>query len=299
MRLALVRGDHRLNEIKLQNALGSAFRPATEEEIRAAFGAEPGLHRPGGRRRRGDRRRLARAGRLRGRRQPRRLAPARRRARPRLQRRASPTSARSRRATAARSAARSSIEPAIEVGNIFKLGTRYSEPLGATYLDEDGREHPIVMGSYGIGPARIAGGRDRAGRGRARHLVAAGARAVRRPARGARQAGHARSTSSRSASTTSWPRAGFDVLYDDRDVEPGREVRGGRAARVPAAGRRRQAHPGERRARGAGSARDAEARRCRSTTPRRAARAAGRSWRRRPAEDGPRARPARAEARRA
>jgi prolyl-tRNA synthetase len=48
------------------------------------------------------------------------------------------------------------IEPAIEVGNIFKLGTRYSEPLGATYLDESGAEQPIVMGSYGIGPARIA-----------------------------------------------------------------------------------------------------------------------------------------------
>jgi len=48
------------------------------------------------------------------------------------------------------------IEPAIEVGNIFKLGTRYSVPLGATYLDESGSEQPIVMGSYGIGPARIA-----------------------------------------------------------------------------------------------------------------------------------------------
>ena len=48
------------------------------------------------------------------------------------------------------------IEPAIEIGNIFKLGTRYSEPLGATYLDESGREQAIVMGSYGIGPARIA-----------------------------------------------------------------------------------------------------------------------------------------------
>lgn len=48
-----------------------------------------------------------------------------------------------------------SIEPAIEVGNIFQLMTRYSEPLGATYLDEDGAEHPIVMGSYGLGPARI------------------------------------------------------------------------------------------------------------------------------------------------
>ena len=48
------------------------------------------------------------------------------------------------------------LEAAIEVGNIFKLGTRYSEPLGATFLDEDGAERPIVMGSYGIGPARIA-----------------------------------------------------------------------------------------------------------------------------------------------
>jgi prolyl-tRNA synthetase len=44
---------------------------------------------------------------------------------------------------------------AIEIGNIFKLGTRYSEPLGATYLDEQGSEQPIWMGSYGIGPARI------------------------------------------------------------------------------------------------------------------------------------------------
>ena len=47
------------------------------------------------------------------------------------------------------------VEPAIEIGNIFKLGTRYSEPLGATYLDEKGEELPIWMGSYGIGPARI------------------------------------------------------------------------------------------------------------------------------------------------
>jgi prolyl-tRNA synthetase len=47
------------------------------------------------------------------------------------------------------------VEPAIEVGNIFKLGTRYSEPLGARYLDEDGKEQLIWMGSYGIGPARI------------------------------------------------------------------------------------------------------------------------------------------------
>jgi prolyl-tRNA synthetase len=48
------------------------------------------------------------------------------------------------------------IEPAIEVGNIFKLGTRYSDPLGARFLDENGREQAIWMGCYGIGPARIA-----------------------------------------------------------------------------------------------------------------------------------------------
>ena len=47
------------------------------------------------------------------------------------------------------------LEQAIEIGNIFKLGTRYSEPLGADYLDEQGHEQPVWMASYGIGPARI------------------------------------------------------------------------------------------------------------------------------------------------
>ncbi|GBE57411.1 proline--tRNA ligase [bacterium BMS3Abin01] len=56
----------------------------------------------------------------------------------------------------ARCGARLRVERVIEVGNIFKLGTKYSEPLGATYLDQNGREQPIIMGSYGIGPARIA-----------------------------------------------------------------------------------------------------------------------------------------------
>jgi prolyl-tRNA synthetase len=48
------------------------------------------------------------------------------------------------------------VEKVIEIGNIFKLGTTYSQALGAMYLDEAGKERPIVMGSYGIGPARIA-----------------------------------------------------------------------------------------------------------------------------------------------
>jgi len=48
------------------------------------------------------------------------------------------------------------VERVIEIGNIFKLGTKYAEGLNAKYLDESGQERPIVMGSYGIGPARIA-----------------------------------------------------------------------------------------------------------------------------------------------
>lgn len=46
---------------------------------------------------------------------------------------------------------------AIEVGNIFPLGTRFSEALGLKYKDEGGEEHPVVMGSYGIGPGRLMG----------------------------------------------------------------------------------------------------------------------------------------------
>jgi len=42
----------------------------------------------------------------------------------------------------------------IEVGNIFQLGTKYSESLGVNYLDENGKERPIVMGSYGVGISR-------------------------------------------------------------------------------------------------------------------------------------------------
>jgi prolyl-tRNA synthetase len=48
------------------------------------------------------------------------------------------------------------IEKVIEIGNIFKLGTKYSIPLNAVFLDKNGEEKPMIMGSYGIGPARIA-----------------------------------------------------------------------------------------------------------------------------------------------
>lgn len=48
-------------------------------------------------------------------------------------------------------------KPAIEVGNIFKLGTKFSEPLGLTYTDAEGVSRPVVMASYGIGPGRVMG----------------------------------------------------------------------------------------------------------------------------------------------
>jgi prolyl-tRNA synthetase len=153
--LVLVRGDHTMNEIKLQNALASEFRPATEEEIVSIFAAEPGFIGPvgvsvdvladssveqgvyvTGANRNGYH--------LRG------VEPGR------------DFTARFADVRKVEAGDRCplggtvEIEAAIEVGNIFKLGTRYSDPLGATYLDESGAERPIVMGSYGIGPARIA-----------------------------------------------------------------------------------------------------------------------------------------------
>ena len=72
-------------------------------------------------------------------------------------------------------------QTAIEVGHIFKFGTRYSKPIGATFLDEDGTEKALVGGSYGIGPGTGHGGGGRAASRPARDLVAGEDRAVRRP----------------------------------------------------------------------------------------------------------------------
>ena len=133
------------------------------------------------------------------------------------------------------------IEPAIEIGNIFKLGTRYSEPLGATYLDTDGTAQPIVMGSYGIGPARIAAAAVEQFADEHGHLVAALARAVGRRARRARQGGHGRARARRAPLR----RAGRDrprrALRRPRR-RPGREVRRRRAARRAAAPHGRAPH---------------------------------------------------------
>jgi prolyl-tRNA synthetase len=112
------------------------------------------------------------------------------------------------------------IEPAIEIGNIFKLGTRYSEPLGARFLDEHGEEHPIWMASYGIGPARIVAAAveqfaDDRGISWPRAIAPFAVQliAVGKPGTPDREAADALYETLRAG--------GIDVLYDDRDVGPG------------------------------------------------------------------------------
>jgi prolyl-tRNA synthetase len=153
--LVLVRGDHKLNEIKLQNAFKAAVRPAQEDEVRELFATHPGFIGPVGARipvaadlaLQGAGAYVAGANEpdkhLRGVEPGRDFDPEWVDVRSVVAGDRAPNGGTIR------------IEPAIEIGNIFKLGTRYSVPLGANYLDENGKEHPIVMGSYGIGPARI------------------------------------------------------------------------------------------------------------------------------------------------
>jgi prolyl-tRNA synthetase len=153
--LALVRGDDRLEEAKLATALGSDFRPSTVEDIQAAFGADPGSLGPVGFKGevivdealregqfvaganhtgfhlRGVEHGRDFEGRFHDLRQPREGD------------------------TCPECGGKLGFQTAIEVGHIFKFGSKYSEPLGATFLDEDGKEKPLIGGSYGIGPGRV------------------------------------------------------------------------------------------------------------------------------------------------
>ena len=219
--LVVVRGDHRLNEIKLQNALGAPFRPAEAEEVRSAFGAEPGFIGPVGapvpvladEALRGLGGLVAGANKpdvhLSG------VEPGRD-----FEPEWVDVRARRGRATATRPAATIRIEPAIEVGNIFKLGTRYSEPLGARYLDEEGKEQLIWMGSYGIGPARIVAAAieqfaDEQGISWPRAVAPFDVELVTL----GKQGEEARALSDRLYDELR--ELGLDVLYDDRDDSPG------------------------------------------------------------------------------
>jgi prolyl-tRNA synthetase len=221
MLLALVRGDHRLNELKLRSVLGAGFRPAHPEEMAAKLGP-PGFVGPVGAdlpvikdaaiqgegylcgANRADTHLIG-------------VAPGR----------DFPFDEADIRSVEAGDLAPGGhpieIEKAIEVGGIFKLGSRYSEPLGATYLDEEGREHPIVMGSYGIGPARVVAaaieqGADDRGIVWPRsispwevHLVSIG-----KSGEGEREAAESLYEELRDA--------GVEVIYDDRDAGPGEKL---------------------------------------------------------------------------
>jgi prolyl-tRNA synthetase len=153
--LALIRGDDRLELAKVVAALGQDVRFSTDEEIRSAFGADPGSLGPvgfGGQVVADETLRegqfVAGANRtgwhLRGVEVGRDYQPAFADLRV-------PTDT----DRCIECGGELRFQTAIEVGHIFKLGTRYSVPLEATFLDEDGREKPLVMGSYGIGPARV------------------------------------------------------------------------------------------------------------------------------------------------
>ncbi|MEK7700717.1 MAG: proline--tRNA ligase [candidate division NC10 bacterium] len=154
--LALVRGDHALHERKLARALGEEFRPAHPDEVRATLGAPVGSVGPVGARvpiladealRLGTY--VVGANRegyhLRG------VTPGRD-----LDCRFADLHTVTAGEACMACGKALAVEKVIEIGNIFKLGTKYSAALKAMYLDEAGREQPIVMGSYGIGPARIA-----------------------------------------------------------------------------------------------------------------------------------------------
>jgi prolyl-tRNA synthetase len=152
--LALVRGDDKLSPEKLETLFEGAFRPATDEEIRAAFGAGGGSLGPvgvdveviadealregqyvAGANEDGKHLRGVQAGRD-----------------------YEPTFADIRQAKDGDACPECGgtlrVQTAIEVGHIFKLGTFHSKAFGATFLDEDGTDKRLVMGSYGIGLAR-------------------------------------------------------------------------------------------------------------------------------------------------
>jgi prolyl-tRNA synthetase len=218
--LGLVRGDDRLSEPKLVGLLESDYRPATDEEIRNAFGAGGGSLGPigvsveviadealregqfvAGANRDGWHLLGVEAGRDY---QP-RFADIRE----------------------ARAGDRCPVcggelrfQTAIEVGHIFKFGFRYSEPLGATFLDEDGAEKPLIGGSYGVGPARVMAAaveqsHDENGIVWPRSLAPYDAHVL------ALTGGSEEVLAEAEKVAVALAAAGFDVLLDDRDERPG------------------------------------------------------------------------------
>ena len=217
LRLVMLRGDHRVNDIKLRNALGTEFRPAQAEEFEdrigpagyiGPVGTDVPILLDGG---------VDAGGYVTGANRPdahlRGVEPGR-------DFRFERVDIRTVEAGDTVNGHAIRIEAVIEAGNIFKLGTRFSEPLGATYLDESGSEQLIWMGSYGLGPARIAAAAaeqfaDEQGISWPRsiapfdvELVGLGKDGTDERDLAERLYGELRKT-------------GLDVLYDDRDAGPG------------------------------------------------------------------------------
>jgi prolyl-tRNA synthetase len=214
--LALVRGDDRIEPAKLDAALGHPSRPATDDEIRAAFGASGGSLGPVGFKgeivadealRHGQF--VAGANRdgwhLRGVEAGRDFEPRFADLRESHEGDICPVCG-----------GRLRFETAIEIGHIFKLGTRYSEPLGARFVDEDGQEKPLVMGSYGIGLARTMAAiveqrHDENGIVWPASIAPYDVHIV--VVKGAEEVGE--------QAAAALDAAGLDVLLDDRDLRPG------------------------------------------------------------------------------
>jgi prolyl-tRNA synthetase len=218
--LALVRGDDRLSETKLYDALPGASRPATDDEIRAAFGAGGGSLGPVGfageviadeTLREGQF--VAGANRdgwhLRG-------VEAGRDYEPRFADLREPREG----DRCPECGGKLVFQTAIEVGHIFNFGSFYSKPLGASFLDEDGQEKPLLGGSYGIGPGRVMAAIVE------QHHDEHG---IRWPASVAPYDVHVVSLAAGNAEVTELgervaaelDEAGLEVLLDDRDLRPG------------------------------------------------------------------------------
>jgi prolyl-tRNA synthetase len=214
--LALVRGDDRIEPAKLDAVIGGPSRPATDDEIRAAFGASGGSLGPVGFKGEVVADETLRHGQfvagankdgwhLRG-------VEAGRDFQPRF----ADLRASHEGDTCPVCGGRLQFETAIEVGHIFKLGTRYSAPLDANFVDEDGQEKPLVMGSYGIGPARVIAATveqryDENGMVWPATISPYDVHIV--VVKGAEEIGE--------QAAAALDAAGLDVLLDDRDLRPG------------------------------------------------------------------------------
>lgn len=116
------------------------------------------------------------------------------------------------------------LEPAIEIGNIFQLGTRYSEPMGAKFLDESGVEKAAVMGCYGIGPARVVASAveqlaDEAGICWPKAIAPYQIHVVSLGKADGEEAAAAADVAKRLTA------AGYEVLFDDRDAGVGQKMK--------------------------------------------------------------------------